>query len=344
MGDPDCGAPTALDVHNIRTLLLSVARVMSKFNQYVTEAHPSGGAIAIGEAVQARERLCLELRKLRTLESILPPEMETQFRTICSQAETLLAENPRDSWLTLGDGSEPSGGAVTHLRGGDQSLDGSVYDLNLASTDSQALVPSQGGRGAPEQPSIDVRLKDLKLNFALIESLPPVSSADQESESRPRIIEIHTMNDDAQTRRKMVVCEYNETNHLSAVNQPPMESAPTRSTQSPHMRDGNPEITDNHLTPQEGELKKDQYAEMLCELKAQMHQYAKMLCERVQAQMDQENERMKAELDDNLRRSVLEGVVPNTHVSNPARPTNVVTTEDKTCGAQRAPLSAQSSD
>ena len=152
------------------------------------------------------------------------------------------------------------------------------------------------------------------------------------------------MNDDAQTRRKMVVCEYNETNHLFAINQPPMESAPTLNAQFPHMWDGNPEITDNRLTPQEGELKKDQYAEMLCELKAQMHQYAKMLCERVKAQMDQENERMKAELDDNLRRSVLEGVVPNTHVSNPARPTNVVTTEDKTCGAQRAPLSAQSSD
>ena len=117
MDDPDCGASTAPDVHNIRTLLLSVACVMSKVDQHATEAHQSGGATAIGEAVQARERLCLELRKLRTLEINLPPEMEIQFRTICSRAETLLAENPRDSWLTPGTGRGPQVGLL-HVRVG----------------------------------------------------------------------------------------------------------------------------------------------------------------------------------------------------------------------------------
>ena len=96
MSDSFYGAPPAPDARNARALLLAVAREMSEFTRYATEAHRTGSATAIGNASRARERVCVELRKLRELEDELPPEFETQFRSVSDQAATLLAENPRD--------------------------------------------------------------------------------------------------------------------------------------------------------------------------------------------------------------------------------------------------------
>ena len=98
MGDSDGGALTAPDEPNTRTLLLSVVCGMSEVNQHVMEAHRSGSASALEGVAQARERLCLEFRNLRMLEVKLPPEMEIRFRTLCRQAEALLApeSNPID--------------------------------------------------------------------------------------------------------------------------------------------------------------------------------------------------------------------------------------------------------
>ena len=83
MSDSFYGAPPAPDTRNARALLLSVAREMSEFAEYATKVHQTGSATAIGNADLARERVCLELRRLRALEDVLPPEFEAQFRS-CS--------------------------------------------------------------------------------------------------------------------------------------------------------------------------------------------------------------------------------------------------------------------
>ena len=211
--------------------------------------------------------------------------MLTERESVCA---------PRDGWPIPGDASETPHGVEAGPGGSDQSLDESLTDPSSLGVDHWALVPSGGGGGATGQPSIDVRLKDLKLNFTLFDSRPPVSSPTQEDNLYPRIIKLPTSDDIPRSRPKMVTFDHDKVGHSPAVNQLPPETD----------SDGNLDMTDNR------------YAEMLCE------------AERVKAQMDQENECMKAELDDNLRRLALEDVVPNAHVTNPSRPTVVVTTED----------------
>ena len=225
---------------------------MSEFAEYATEAHRTGSATAIGNADLARERVCLELRRLRALEDVLPPEFEAQFRSVSNQAMILLTENLRDGWPIPGDVSEPSHGAEARPCGSDQSLDGSLTDPSPPGVDHWAIVPSGGGGGATGQPSIDVRLKDLKLNFTLFDSRPPVSSPTQEDNLYPRIIELPTSDDIPRSRPKMVTFDHDKVGHSPAVNQLPPETD----------SDGNLDMTDNR------------YAEMLCE------------AERVKAQMD----------------------------------------------------------
>ena len=93
---------------------------MSEFTEYAAEAHRTGSATAIGNADRARERLCLELRRLRALEDVLPPEFETQFRSVSNQAVILLTENPRDGWPSPGNASETPHGVEAPPGGSDQ--------------------------------------------------------------------------------------------------------------------------------------------------------------------------------------------------------------------------------
>ena len=153
------------------------------------EAHHSRSATAIDNASRGREHLCLESRRLRTLENVLPPEFETQFRTISDPAG-ILTENARDGWLVLGAAPGPSGEVMTHSHGSDQSLDGSLTDPTPLVVDNWTLVTFGMGGGPSGKPSINVRLKDLKLNFTLCKPLSSMSSADQGDNLRSHIIKI----------------------------------------------------------------------------------------------------------------------------------------------------------